>query len=172
MVSEEQLEELLLQDEHVLEIRPEEEEWELEEIDYLVKFPNSQKKAKQCVNSLKRFLGYKYMIYDFTDHYGLSRWKTSFETEHGDEAVEYLNADSLRGNAHVGMRGTLEYFERFCDKDLGAKEKNKIKELDDFLQASFVKYDGLDIEEKIIEVKSLKENIYSFLKMLSDTKVD
>jgi len=163
------IEDLLLQEEHIVEIIPA-ESWGVPEIDYSV-FKN-ESSAEFYAGLMKRFLSCDYIVDDFTDHNHDRRpWLHDMYAKHGRKVYDYLTFENAlkRGNfAQIskGHPSLIDSLEEFYE----GPEKGRMHLLSAMLKKqglSLSIYDSLPSDSKIFYVHRFKSSVFAVLKFLS-----
>lgn len=159
------MEELVLAEEYIVEIVPG-EDWDFPEIDYQVRFPNSSGNVEMVIEEIKNMLNTKYIIDDFTKHWDRTTWKLNFEIEHGEEATEYLNWNSLRGNWLYGIKNGLFIFSVWAEDNLREGDRTRIQSINQRISDMQPHYGEL-VKPSVEIIKGLKQEVYEFLTYLA-----
>ena len=163
------IEDLLLQEEHIVEIIPA-ESWNLPEINYSVFKDRSS--AKFYSDLMERFIFCSYIVDDFTDHeHKRKPWLHDMYARHGRKVYDYLTLENAlkRGNfVHIanGFTPVIDSLE----EDYEGPEKDRMHLLSAMLRKqrlSLSIYDSMHSDSKIFYVHRLKSSVFTVLKFLS-----
>lgn len=163
------IEDLLLQEKHIVEIIPA-ESWDIPEIDYSVFKDESS--AKFYSDLMERFLYCRYVVDDFTDHQNERKpWLHDVYARYGREVYDYLTLENAlkRGNFAQISKGYPSLIDSL-EEDYEGPEKDRMRLLSAMLRKqglSLSIYDSMHSDSKISYVHRLKSSVFTVLKFLS-----
>jgi len=161
------IEEILLQDPHIVRIEPG-ETWDFPEIDYSYFTHQDKEYVNDCITTLKDLLPNAYIVDNCLNHRERRDWKweISKKEEYNDTISEMFRRDSLRIN---NIRGITSSVMLLTSCYIGPN-KEKLELLEDEINNGWKTYDTNTAEQKVMLVKSLKQKTYAVLQFLAVKK--
>lgn len=160
-----EIEEILLHDEHVFRI--EYEQWQIPEIDYETLFPENADIARRKLKFLGVYLNSHSIYDDFEDHSARKMWKMNLQVEYGDQMYDFIAKNSFRAGNINGIASDLDYILSKSLNNISRQIYLELSSLYDYVNALRKSYDDLTNQQRYDEVKKLKVRIYDTLKFMA-----
>ena len=162
----EDLEAILRQDPHVVEIHPA-EEWDMPKIDYPLFKVEEREFIGEVIDRLGIFLNGPYIVDDFGNHSERREWAKQLESKY-DGFYDYYRSNALKLNSTVQViQSVMNHLEQYYT---GRNSEKFQRATEDVRKAAWIHssdYDLKSVQEKIEFVKQVKGKVYEVLKSLS-----
>ena len=159
------LELILQQDEHIIQIHPPLSAQVLE-IDYNLFSEEKMSTIKKMSEIVTNYLSYPLIEDNFQKHEQRRAWRKTMEQTYGDEFTSYYQRNKIRGNSFGYTINAL----RFMAKN--AKDPHNENLIQKIIEINLLyphNYDSLSSTEKIKTIRTIEEKVYALMKSLQRT---